>query len=149
MNANQRGFAPIVIILLVLFVGAVGCFVWVTNSEPLAPVAQQPTPKESQTSAEVEKPFVLTGKRETGSNANLYTGHVIVEGQYGVDYDPDHFGGDGTLFFSVDEQYRTKLPQKYNDYPVSFIFSNEVVAKQMLAIQDGDKDLKKHFGCCF
>ena len=40
MQINQKGFASILIILLVLLVGAVGYFVYVKKSEP---VAQQHT----------------------------------------------------------------------------------------------------------
>lgn len=45
---SQKGFAPILIILLVLLFGAVGYFVYVTNSELLEPVVPQTSPMRTQ-----------------------------------------------------------------------------------------------------
>jgi len=51
MKINQKGFAPILIILLVLLVGAVGYFVYVKNSEPSQPIVEQMPPIHKKTLA--------------------------------------------------------------------------------------------------
>lgn len=81
-----------------------------------------------------EKPFVFSGKRSTGSNAELYKGYVIVEGEYFESY-PEALNG-RKLVFKVDEQYKAKMPLKYAEHSGYFIFDNEVVAKQMLKIDE-------------
>lgn len=93
--------------------------------------------KQKTSSVEVvdqEKPFVFSGKRPTGSNAELYKGYVIVEGEYSQSYSEVLNGG--KLLFKVDEQYKAKIPTKYGEYSSYFIFDNEVVAKQMLQIDE-------------
>lgn len=81
-----------------------------------------------------EKPFVFSGKRSTGSNAELYKGYVIVEGEYFESY-PEALNG-RKLVFKVDEQYKAKMPLKYGEHSGYFVFDNEVVAKQMLKIDE-------------
>ncbi len=81
-----------------------------------------------------EKRFAFAGKRQTGSNAELYTGYVIVEGEYFESY-PEALNG-RRLIFKVDEQYKAKMPLKYGEHSGYFIFDNEVVAKQMLKIDE-------------
>ena len=131
---SQKGFANIVlIVLVVVLAGVAGYFVLAKKLE---------VAKESRLSPEAEKPFVLVGRRQTAPNADLYKGYVVVEGRYSVNYsDNIPILGDGALDFTVDEQYRSKLPKRYGEYPQGFIFDNESSAKQMLNISDGDESI--------
>ena len=81
-----------------------------------------------------EEPFVFTGKRQTGSNAELYKGYVTVEGEY-FEFYPGTLNG-GRLLFKVDEQYKAKMPLKYDEHSGYFAFNNDVVAKQLLRIDE-------------
>ena len=161
---NQKGFANIIlIVVVVVLVGVVGYFAFVKKSEP---VAQKPSPTPTQvsntakpnssqtpaptpvtTTERLEEPFVFVGKRTTGSNADLYKGYVIVEGEY-YEYYPETLGG-GFLFFKVDVQYKTKLPKKYGEYGERFALDSESSAKQMFKINEsvfGDKSICRLFG---
>lgn len=81
-----------------------------------------------------EEPFVFAGKRQTSSNADMYKGYVVIEGQYMVSSRETMFGG--KLRFNVDEQYKTKLPKKYGEYVTWFAIDNEASAKQMLQVDE-------------
>jgi len=58
MNINQKGFANIVLIgVIVVLVGVVGYFTFIKKSEP---VAEQPTPTPTQTTTTTKTPVVPT-----------------------------------------------------------------------------------------
>ena len=73
MNMNQKGFANIVVVDVIL-VGVVGYFAFVKKSEP---IAQQPTPTPATTQSKTPAP---TPKDETG-NWKTYT-----NAQYGFEF---------------------------------------------------------------
>jgi hypothetical protein len=129
---KQKGFINQYLAVAVLLIVAVVSY--------FAFVERLTVTNESRPSPETERLFILIGKRPTPPNANLYRGYVIIEGMYSVDYSDNILGG-GMLHFTVDEQYRGKLPKRYNEYPLGFIFDNESLAKQMLGIRDGDKTI--------
>jgi len=81
-----------------------------------------------------EEPFVFAGKKQTSSNADMYKGYAVVEGQY-MEYYPETLNG-GKLLFKVDEQYKTKLPKKYSEYVTWFAINNDASAKQMLQVDE-------------
>ena len=142
---NQKGFANIVLVILVAVIAsAAGYFTLVKKPEIAQPNTQSntqtspksnqaPTPRPTATQR-LEEPFVFLGKRTSGSNADLYKGHVIVEGEY-YEYYAETLGG-GVLFFKVDSQYKTKLPKKYGEHNEVFAFDNVSVAKQMLKVNE-------------
>jgi hypothetical protein len=145
---NQNGFTNSLIIgiiaLAVLVLGISGYLIFVKKPErvvenptpiPTPTPVPTPTPMPTPTPTQrPEEPFVFIGKRSTGSNADLYKGYVIVEGEY-YEYYPETLGG-GVLFFKVDEQYKTKLPKKYGEHSTHFFFDNDSVAKQMLKVDE-------------
>lgn len=133
---QQKGFANIVLIVLVVVIaGVVGYFALVKNSPKVAQQkpTQTPTPTPTATQRS-EEPFVFAGKRPSGSNADLYKGYVIVEGEY-YEYYPETLGG-GILFFKVASQYKTKLPKKYGEHSDFFAFDNDSTAKQILKVNE-------------
>lgn len=143
---QQKGFASTVLIILVVaLAGVVGYFALVkkspeafqSNNQNSPKSIQTPTPTSTQRS---EEPFVFLGKRSSGSNADLYKGYVIVEGEYSEFY-PETLGG-GILFFKVDSQYKTKLPKKYGEHGWLFAFDNDSIAKQMLKVDESVFDNK-------
>ena len=126
---NNKGFAKNLVsfVIVLIAAGVLAYLIAVKRPQTTVP-------------ADTETPFTLVEKRTYGPNASLYKGMVMVEGEYSVDYSDNIVGG-GTLYFAVDEQYRSKLPKKYGEYSQSFIFDNELSAKQMLGIYDGDKSV--------
>lgn len=125
---NQRTVNIIFGLTIVILIGLVVYFV-VTRKVEL----EISSPTATETVGQ-EEPFVFSGKRPTGSNAELYKGYVIIEGEYFESY-PEALNG-RKLVFKVDEQYKAKMPLKYGEHSGYFIFDNEVVAKQMLKIDD-------------
>jgi len=81
-----------------------------------------------------EGPFIFSNKRPSGPRAYMYEGSLIVSGEFEVYY-PETIHG-GTLFFNVDEEFSTKLPQKWGEHPSRFGFDNETYAKQALNIDE-------------
>lgn len=79
-----------------------------------------------------EEPFVFTGKRTSGSNADLYKGYVIVEGRYERYRSTNGAPLSDKLTFFVDEEYRRKLPIKYGERSSVFIFDNKSEANEAL-----------------
>ena len=163
---QQKGFANVVfVVLVVVLAGVAGYFALVKKTPEVAQQTNTPTPTSNQqnnqtspnptktqtpaptTTQKSEESFVFVGKRSTGSNADLYKGYVIVEGDY-YEYYPETLGG-GVLLFKVDEQYKTKLPKKYGEHSERFAFDSDSSAKQMLKVNESvfnNKSICKLFG---
>jgi hypothetical protein len=160
---TQKSFVKIIlVVVVVILLGAAGYLALVKKSLPIAQQISTSTPTSTKTltlaptttststpitTQRSEESFIFVGKRPTGSNADLYKGYVIVEGEY-YEYYPETLGG-GILFFKLDEQYRNKLPKKYGEHSQYFAFDNDLSAKQMLKINESvfkDKSICKLSG---
>jgi hypothetical protein len=125
---NQRILKIVISFVVLGLVGLAVCFVVDKDVEP------EISALTTMGAVEQEESFVFSGKRPTGSNAELYKGYVIVEGEYSQSYSETLNGG--KLLFKVDKQYKAKMPIKYGEYSSYFVFDNNVDAKQMLKIDE-------------
>jgi hypothetical protein len=131
----QKILFSLAIILLV----AAGC-----NSETNPQSKQNEKSAEQQTSSEnkaeaqteikSEQSLTFTGKRPTGSNADLYKGYIIVEGEFAKTPENPVTLGSGLLSFKPDSQYASKMPEKFDGRSEWFAFDNQKEAEAMLGV---------------
>lgn len=127
IDKNQKGFTPILVILLVLLVGVVGYFMWATNSEPPESVVQQQIPVESQGNID-NKPFA---KIREDAEATYYEGYVTVSGTYSRGVDSFLFDLDPNqeyLFSSVQKP----ITKRFEDEGTRFVIANPEEALKLL-----------------